>query len=387
MFLRPALKFLAANKKLTVNFSNSIRGVSNLQKPKSHMSAQVIKTFGPAKDAFQLASIKTPSPTKNQMLVKVEASSVNPVDCKIRSGVYPALAPDNPAILHGDVSGTVIEVGEDISKFKIGDMVYGCAGGFKGTQGALAEYMVVDPDLMAMRPSSLTAVESAIIPLVAITSWEALITRAAISANQNVLIHAAAGGVGSLAFQLSLWKQANTFTTVSDDVKAQFASKRGATTINYKQKSVEEYVKEYTAGKGFDVVFDTVGGANLANSIDACKVGGVVCAIAAAKDFEAGLMAKLHRKGLTLHYVFMPNIILNLTAKIERQRYGEILTQVSRLVDQGMIKPLVGEVLDFSDIVKAHERLESGKTLGKIGLLQNLDDSQAGENKAKLKKN
>jgi NADPH:quinone reductase len=336
------------------------------------MVAQVLKNFGPASEAFELSVIKIPTANTEQMLIKVEASSVNPVDCKIRSGLYKVTAPDSPTILHGDVAGTVVRVGSNVTKFKVGDLVYGCAGGFKGSQGALAEYMVVDPDLMAIRPN-LSAVECASLPLVAITAWEALIERANIQPNQKVLIHAASGGVGSFALQLALWKQAKVYVTASDDTKSQFAIERGATVINYKQTSVEDYVNEHTDGAGFDVVFDTVGGSNFEKSIQACKEGGTLCAIAAiTKEFESGLMVQLHRKGLSLHYIFMPNPILNLTAKAQRQHYGELLSEVTELVNKKIIKPLVGKVFNFTEVSSAHELLERGGFLGKIGLQQDL---------------
>ncbi|MBX9705557.1 MAG: zinc-binding dehydrogenase [Gammaproteobacteria bacterium] len=336
------------------------------------MLAQVVKKFGPAKNAFEICAIKTPTPNAQHMLIKVEASSVNPVDCKLRTGQLMAITPDSPTILHGDVAGTVVAVGNQVSNFKVGDLVYGCAGGFKGSQGAIAEYMLVDPDLMALRPT-LDPVECAALPLVAITAWEALIDRAAIKKDQTVLIHAASGGVGSLALQLALWRQAKTFVTASNKMKAKFALECGATVINYKESSVADYVKEHTDGVGFDVVLDTVGGSNLANSIQACKEGGAICAIAGVgKDVEAGLLMQLYRKGISLHYTFMPNVILNLNSKVQRQHYGELLTQFTGLVNKGIVTPLVGNVFNFTELGAAHECLERGEAIGKIGLRQDL---------------
>ena len=333
------------------------------------MKALVVKTFGKAKDAFILENIPVPTVDDRYMLIQVAASSVNPVDCKLRSGLYSAIAPDAPTILHSDVAGTVVKVGKAVSRFRVGDAVYGCAGGFKGTQGAIAEYMLVDPDLMALQPKSLSAVESASLPLVAITAWQALIDRAAIKSGQRVLIHAASGGVGSVALQLALWKGAKTYATASNNQKAAFAMARGATIINYKTTPVADYVREHTDGLGFDVVLDTVGGENLAHSIQALKINGTVCAIASCTSID---LSHLHQVGGTLHYIFMPSTILALGNATERRHYGEILTQVAKLVDEGYIKPLVGASVNFSDLAKAHELQEENTVIGKIGLKQDL---------------
>lgn len=336
---------------------------------KTRMKAQIVKAFGPAKKAFTLEEIPIPEVDDHHILIKVAASSVNPVDCKIRSGLYSSVAPAFPAILHGDVAGTVVALGKAVSQFKMGDEVYGCAGGFIGTQGALAEYMLVDPQLMALKPKTLSLVQSASLPLVAITAWLALIDRTKIHAGQTVLVHAASGGVGSIGLQLALWKGAKTYTTASSNEKAAFALSCGATVINHQKISVEAYVKEHTQGHGFDVVFDTVGEDNLAQSIRALKINGTVCAIAACSSID---LRHLHSLGGTLHYIFMPNPIIHLNASAERQHYGEILTKIAHLVDEGIIRPFIDETINFSDIAKAHERLENHKAIGKIVLKQDL---------------
>ena len=162
------------------------------------MNAQVVHDFGSADQAFSLERLPIPKINNKQMLIRVLASSVNPVDCKLRRGIYPSSMPAMPAILHGDVVGEVVECGSLVEKFAIGDMIYGCAGGFKGRQGAIAEYMVVDPELIALKPKNLTPTQSACLPLVGITAWLALFDRGKIQPNQKVLIHAASGGVGSI---------------------------------------------------------------------------------------------------------------------------------------------------------------------------------------------
>lgn len=336
---------------------------------KTTMYAQVIRAFGTATEAFELTKIPLPVMAAQQMRIRVLASSVNPVDCKLRSGVYPAAVPEMPAILHSDVVGEVVEKGSMVTRFNIGDRVYGCAGGFKGSQGALAEFMVVDPDLMAITPKNLSVLECAALPLVSITAWLALFTRAKIHEGQNVLVHAAAGGVGSIALQLALWKKSNTFTTASSKEKGDFAQKCGATVINYKTMSVEDYVQKYTNGQGFDVVFDTIGGQNFAPSLAALKEAGTLCAISPCLQAD---LRPLHRKEGTLHYIFMPNTIMNIDAKTKRQQYGEILTEIASLAEQNRLKPLIGAVLPFTEIAKAHVLQEQQEVIGKIVLQQDL---------------
>ncbi|MDT3498994.1 alcohol dehydrogenase catalytic domain-containing protein, partial [Bacillus toyonensis] len=155
------------------------------------MKAQIIHSFGDS-SVFQLEEVPKPKLLPGHVLIHVKATSVNPIDTKMRSGAVASVAPEFPAILHGDVAGIVIEVGEGVSKFKAGDEVYGCAGGFKGTtSGALAEFMLADARLIAHKPKNITMEEAAALPLVAITAWESLFDRAHIKPGQNVLIHGA----------------------------------------------------------------------------------------------------------------------------------------------------------------------------------------------------
>lgn len=134
------------------------------------MKGQLTKKFGDP-SVFELSEISKPSLKSGHVLIKICATSVNQIDCKIRSGVVSAIAPDFPAILHGDVAGIVEEVADDVKTFKVGDEVYGCAGGLKGSGGALAEFMLVDAKLIAIKPKSLSMLESAALPLVSITAW------------------------------------------------------------------------------------------------------------------------------------------------------------------------------------------------------------------------
>jgi len=219
------------------------------------MKARVITKFSdPA--SFETIETVKPEPQTGQVLIRVKATSVNPIDYKIRRGDFPDLAPPFPAVLHGDVAGVIESVGPDISKFKVGDLVYGCVGGLVGSDGALAEFMLADVALLAKKPETLSMMEAAALPLVSITAWEALFEKVTIQPNQKVLVHAGTGGVGHIGIQLAKHAGAEVYTTVSSDQKAQIAKSLGATgTINYTEESVQEYVQRITDGKGFDIVF------------------------------------------------------------------------------------------------------------------------------------
>ncbi|MFJ5748498.1 zinc-dependent alcohol dehydrogenase family protein [Peribacillus frigoritolerans] len=327
------------------------------------MKAQIIQSFGDP-SVFQLEEVSKPELKPGHVLIQVKASSVNPIDTKVRAGAVPAVSPEFPAVLHGDVAGLVSAVGEGVTEFKVGDEVFGCAGGFKGTGGALAEFMLADADLLAHKPKNLTMEEAAALPLVAITAWEALFNRAHLVPGQDILIHAATGGVGHIAIQLAKWQGATVYTTASSQEKLEIGTRLGAdVTINYREESVHDYVQKHTDGKGFDVVFDTVGGENLDRSFEAAAVHGTVAAIAARSTHD---LSPVHSKGLSLHVTFMLLKILN---KDMHKQYGEILKKVAKVVEEGKLRPLVDpNMFTFDEVSKAHEYMESGKAIGKIVL-------------------
>lgn len=327
------------------------------------MKAQVIKRFGdPA--VFELAEVPKPDPIPGHVVIHVKATSVNPIDTKIRSGAVPAVAPEFPAVLHSDVAGVVVDVGEEVTEFKAGDEVYGCAGGVKGTSGALAEYMLADVQLLAHKPKNITMAQAAALPLVTITAWESLYKRANVQSGQTVLIHAATGGVGHVGIQLAKLAGAKVYTTASSEIKLNIGKCLGAdVSINYREQSVEEYVKEHTDGKGFDIVFDTVGGENLDRSFQASATYGTVLAIAARSTHD---LSPLHAKALSLHVTFM---LLKIIDKEKRQEYGEILREVTKLVEEGKLQPLIDErVFNFDQVMEAHTLLESNMAIGKVVL-------------------
>ncbi|MGD8559383.1 MAG: zinc-dependent alcohol dehydrogenase family protein [Gammaproteobacteria bacterium] len=327
------------------------------------MRAYVINQFGEP-EVFEQADIDKPTVSPGHVLIKVAATSVNPVDCKIRQGKLAAIAPAFPAVLHGDVSGVIDAVGDNVQGLKVGDEVYACAGGVAGSGGALAEYLLADAGLVALKPSSLSFREAAALPLVGITAWTALIDKAQVRDGQTALVHGATGGVSHVAIQLARARGAKVYATVSSDHKAALAKQLGADeTINYRELDVQSYVERFTGGRGFDVVFDTVGGDNIQNCFNAAALNGCVVSVSTRSSQDLSLM---HSKGLTLHVVFM---LIPLLHNIGRAHHGEILSQLAELVSQQQLRPLLDDSqFQLADVAAAHRKLESGEAVGKVVL-------------------
>lgn len=325
------------------------------------MKAQLIHQFGDP-SVFELSDIAKPDMKPGHVLIKVYATSVNQIDCKIRSGVVSAIAPDFPAILHGDLAGVVEAVASNVASFKVGDEVYGCAGGLKGSGGALAEYMLVDAKLIAKKPKSLTMREAAALPLVSITAWEALFKKAKLTHTNSILIHGGVGGVGHIAVQLAKWAGAKVYTTVLKKEDFPLTKSFGADeVINAKEENVEGYVARLTNNQGFDVVFDTVGGQNLDKSFTAAGIGGSVVTTAARSTHD---LTPMHNKALSLHVVFM---LLPILKNQEREAHGKILSEIAKIVDEGKLKPLIDpHEFTLETANDAHALLESGKAQGKV---------------------
>ncbi len=324
------------------------------------MNAYVLRNYGP-EAKFEKTTIAKPAIQPGHILIQVKATSLNPVDWKIRTLDVP-FAPDLPAILHGDVAGIVAEVGEGVTNFKTGDEVYGCAGGVKGQGGALAEYMLADAQLIAHKPQTLGFGEAAALPLVSITAWEGLIDRAKVQAGQQVLVHAATGGVGHIAIQLAALKRATVSTTASSKRKGEIGMQLGAKEIiYYRDESPKDYTNRITGGKGFDIVFDTLGGPNIDRSFEATTHNGHVITIVSHSTHDLSLM---HQHGLTLHVVFM---LLPMLLNRGRAHHGQILKQIATYVDAGQLAPLLDpKRFTFDDINSAHEYFAEGKHMGKI---------------------
>jgi len=331
------------------------------------MRAQVLKEFG-GPDNFWLETVPNPVVTQGHVLIRVAATSVNTVDTKIRAGL--PIGPALPAILGADVAGVIVAKGEGVEGFEVGDAVYGCAGGVKGQGGALAELMLADAQLIAKKPVSLSMREAAALPLVAITAWDAL-ERSRVSEGQTVLVHGGLGGVGHVAIQLAKARGAKVATTCSGEGSDALARSLGAdAVIDYKAESVEGYVQRLTQGSGFDVVFDTIGGANLPTSFAAVAIDGNIATTNARTTQD---LSQLHARALSLHVVFM--LLPMLTGK-HRARHGRILAELAAWVDTSKVKPLIDpHRFTLATAPDAHRLLESGDAVGKIVI--DIDESIA----------
>ncbi len=324
------------------------------------MKAMILNQYGNGA-AFQPSELPYPSAAAGHVIVRVAASSVNTVDTMIRQmGTELPLAPDLPAVLGMDFAGTIEAVGEGVTRFSPGDEVYGCAGGLADLQGALAEYMVVDARLIAHKPKSLSMREAAALPLVGITAYEGL-QRAGTKAGEKVLVHGGAGGVGHIAIQLARHMGADVFATGSGRKKMDVIEAFGATAIDYTAEKVVDYVAEHADGVGFDVVFDSVGGANMTNSFEAAALNGQVVTTVSMVALD---LTPAHFKGLSIHVVFM---LIPMLHDQHREAHGAILAKLAEITDAGALKPLLDEDrFDFEDVGNAYDRLTSGEAIGKV---------------------
>ncbi|WP_138441275.1 zinc-dependent alcohol dehydrogenase family protein [Marinobacter alexandrii] len=324
------------------------------------MKAMVLNQYG-EQAAFEQTEMTAPSAQPGQVIVRVAATSINTVDTMIRQmGKDLPLSPELPAVLGMDFAGTIEALGEGVTGFAPGDEVYGCAGGLADLQGALAEYMPADAQLIAHKPKSLTMREAAALPLVGITAFEGL-QRAGVKAGQKVLVHGGTGGVGHVAVQLAKHFGATVYSTASGEQAFDILKGYGATPIDYKTETVNDYVQAHTSGAGFDVVFDSVGGANMTNSFEAAALNGHVSTTVAMVELD---LMTAHFKGLSIHVVFM---LIPMLHNHHREAHGDILAQLAQIVDQGGVKPLLDDQrFNLAEVGKAHDRLTSGQAIGKV---------------------
>lgn len=324
------------------------------------MRAQVIRQFG-GPEVFELTDKPVPQPGDGEVLVEVRASGVNPVDYKIRQK-GPAIAPPLPATLGVDAAGVVSAVGPHVTRFSVGDSVYGCMGGVGTFQGTLAEYVVADERLLALLPPSLSFREAAALPLVTITAWEGLFEKAAIQPGEQLLVLGATGGVGHAVVQLARQAGVEVYGTVSSPEKAELARELGCRdVVNYRTGSVEAFAAESTSGHGFPVVFDATGVKDLSTAL--AVLGNYGRAVTIVSRYSQDL-SPMHDKSLSMHVVYM---LLPLLTGHGRERHGGIIEELTRLVGRGEVRPVVDERhFSLEDAAEAHRYLEDRQNLGKV---------------------
>ena len=305
------------------------------------MKAMLLKAFG-GPDAFELHDVPKPLPQAGQVLVRVHATSINPLDYQIRRGDYPDLV-SLPSITGHDVSGVVEAVGPGVTAFTPGDEVWYTPQIFDGA-GSYAEYHVAAETIIGKKPPSLSHLEAASLTLVGGTAWEALVTRAALRVGESILVHGGAGGVGHVAIQMAKAMGARVFTTVRE-TNVEFARSLGAdTVIDYEKEDYVDVILRETAGHGVDVVFDTIGGNTLSRSPDAlAQLGRIVTIVDIAQPQN---LVQAWGKNASIHFVFT------------RQNRGK-LDELSALVARGQLRPHVGAVFSLADLPLAHKLLET----------------------------
>jgi NADPH2:quinone reductase len=329
----------------------------------------IIMTASGSPDLLEIQEIPIPkiiNPT--DILVEIKAAGINPIDTKIRARgtFYPQ---EMPAILGCDGSGIVRALGSEVKNLQVGDKIYFCAGGLgKAGTGNYAEFAVVDARFVAIKPTSLSFAEAAAAPLVLITAWEALYDRARLQAEQKVLIHAGAGGVGHVAIQLAKIRGAQVCTTISSPDKARLALQLGADeTILYQQTDFVQSVLNWTEGEGVDVAFDTVGGKTFFATCEAVKIYGDLVTIL-EPDSSLGNLKVARNRNLRISLELMLTPILqNRIAALQHQ--AQILSQCANWFDEGKLKIHLHQTFPLAEAALAHKAIEMGNMTGKVALI------------------
>lgn len=326
------------------------------------MRAAVLHTYG-GPNLLNIEQRPEPALRDTDILVEVHATSVNPVDTKIRQASSSG-GRTLPLILGYDVSGVVVRCGPSVKQWNVGDEVFAAPNLFR--DGANAEYVALDARSAARKPKTVDHATAAALPLVSQTAWEALHLRARIQPGQTVLIQAGAGGVGHIAVQLARLHGCRVITTAGRDESIAFCKDvlHADEVIDYRRTDFVERTKQLTDGRGVPVVLDTVGGEVFQKSLDCVSVNGQIVTILGATtgDHSRGLLYR----NVTIHYEFMG---IPTAHEIEPERPGQILTGIAQLVDAGLLKPHVSQRLPLEQVADGHRQLETGRTIGKVAIV------------------
>jgi NADPH:quinone reductase-like Zn-dependent oxidoreductase len=306
------------------------------------MKAIRIHGFG-YPEVLELDEVPVPRPGENELLVRLHAASVNPIDYKIRRGAMPGITPDVlPLTLGRDGSGTIDGIGPGMNAFRLGDPVYALLGGVD--RGTYAEYVVLKAGEPAPKPMRLSHIEAAAVPLAALTAWQGLFDHGQLQAGQTVLIHGGSGGVGHFAIQFAKVTGATVLTTVSGR-NADFVRELGADrAIDYQSERFEEIAKDV------DLVLDLVAGDTRDRSWPVLKRGGMLVSALGEPPQDKAMQAGVRGVGF------------------RAQANGAQLVEIGRLIDAGKVRVVVSEVYPLADARQAQQRLETGHVRGKIAL-------------------
>lgn len=329
------------------------------------MKAVVMTEAGPPE---VLACRDLPPPTlqgKRDLLIRLKAAGVNPVDTKVRQrGAFRDAS--GPHVLGCDGAGIVEQVAAGVSGFQPGDEVYFCDGGIGGARGNYAEYAVVDALCVAHKPRTLNFVQAAAAPLVCITAWEALHDRARLQRGQSVLVHGGTGGVGHIAIQLAREAGAHVCTTVGSAEKAELVGALGAELpILYQEQDFVQAVLEWTEGRGVDIALDTVGGRTFSRTAEAVAYYGDLVTLLQPDADTDWTAARLRNLRISLELMLSP---MWFGLQQARAHHASILEQCGRLFDRDALRVEVHRALPLESAAEAHRLLESGQVVGKLVL-------------------
>jgi NADPH:quinone reductase-like Zn-dependent oxidoreductase len=322
------------------------------------MQAAILEARGAP---LRLATVPRPVAGAGEVLVQIAASGVNPLDLKIREGEAEHARHKLPAILGIDLAGKVVAMGPGVTRFRPGDEVFGMTGGVGGHQGSLAQYAAVDADLLALKPANFSMREASVVPLVFITAWEGMVDRMAVRADQSVLVLGGAGGVGQMAIQIARARGACVFATGSASSKPTIEG-LGASFID-RSEAVGTFVTRLTGDRGFDLVYDTVGGATLDGAFAAVRRFGHV---ASALGWGVHSLAPLSFRAASYSGVFT---LLPLLTGEGRGHHGDILAEATRMAEAGQISPsLDARRFTLDTLDEAYRLIAEGQAQGKLSI-------------------
>jgi NADPH:quinone reductase-like Zn-dependent oxidoreductase len=306
------------------------------------MKAIRIHNYG-GPEVLKYEDAPRPKPQADEVLIRVHAAGVNPIDWKVREGHMKDFWPHKfPLILGWDLSGVVEEFGRGVSRFKIGDEVYSLPDPTR--EGAYADYIVVRESELALKPNSLHHIRAAAVPLAALAAWQSLFDTAQLQPGQRVLIHAGSGGVGHFAAQLAKWKGAYVIATASTKNQELLRELGADETIDYTRQRFED------VARNIDIVLDPIGGDTQERSWQVLKKGGFLLSLVEPPSADKAKALGLQAAFVASH----PN--------------GAELAKIAELIDSGDLKPIVNRILPLSEARRAHELSQTGHTHGKIVL-------------------
>lgn len=328
------------------------------------MKALTFKRYG-KRPEIGLSDVPRPTLRDKELLVQVHAASVNPIDNMIPTGLFKAVVKFQlPATLGSDLAGVVTEVGSQVTRFKVGDAIF--ANIFDLGTGAIAEWAVVPESAAALKPAQLDFVQAASIPMVGLTSWQALKERAGVQAGQRVFIPAGAGGIGTFAIQLAKWLGAQVATTTSTGNVELVRSLGADVVVDYKKQAFE------TVLRGYDVALGTLKDDSVEKSFGILRRGGKIVSLVGPLDVA---FARARRLNVVLQWVFalMSRKVMRLASQHDvdysflfARADGEQLAQIAQLLDAQRIRPVIDKVFPFAQAKEALDYLAQGRAKGKV---------------------